>query len=35
MSEGRMKLVIDRWIGAVAAVTQSMYRSSEVKKNLS
>ncbi|KAK3536250.1 hypothetical protein QTP86_000153 [Hemibagrus guttatus] len=34
-SEGRMDLEIDRWIGAVAAVMRSMYRSVVVKKELS
>ncbi|KAK3565106.1 hypothetical protein QTP86_033155, partial [Hemibagrus guttatus] len=34
-SEGRMDREIDRWIGAAAAVMQSMYRSVVVKKDLS
>ncbi|KAK3549447.1 hypothetical protein QTP86_001448 [Hemibagrus guttatus] len=34
-SEGRMDREIDRWIGAAAAVMQSMYRSVVVKKELS
>ncbi|KAK3569628.1 hypothetical protein QTP86_002584 [Hemibagrus guttatus] len=34
-SEGRMDREIDRWIGAVAAVMRSMYRSVVVKKELS
>ncbi|KAK3510136.1 hypothetical protein QTP70_026851 [Hemibagrus guttatus] len=34
-SEGRMDREIDRWIGAVAAVMQSMYQSVVVKKELS
>ncbi|KAK3533017.1 hypothetical protein QTP70_006234 [Hemibagrus guttatus] len=34
-SEGRMDREIDRWIGAVAAVTRSMYRSVVVKKETS
>ncbi|KAK3548141.1 hypothetical protein QTP70_004858 [Hemibagrus guttatus] len=33
-SEGRMDHEIDRWIGAAAAVMQSMYRSVVVKKEL-
>ncbi|KAK3550042.1 hypothetical protein QTP86_018660 [Hemibagrus guttatus] len=35
MSEGRMDLEIDRWIGAAAAVMRSMYWSVVVKKELS